>query len=607
MMNQQATIHQQDALQADFQQAFTWHEQGMREQARQAYLDILATQPRHFSTLHMLGVLEAQDGKAEVALQYLMQALQVFEGSAAAWTNCGNSLNELRRWQEAQPYFERAIQLDAEFTNAYYCFAISQFHLNQHAQAQQNLQQVLAQQPHHLDALRLLLQTCIQQADWQAAWDGCQRLLQVLPDDPDLHLNSARVLQELKRFDEALDYIQSCLALTTQHGPVYAMQGLILMAMNQPQQAIPSLQLAIQHNPQDLESMSNLGLCWQELQQMDKALDSFERALALSPQHVDLHWNQALAFLLLGDFAQGWQKFEWRLKLARNPQPEFTQTSWRGEQDLAGKTILIYAEQGLGDTLQFCRYVPMVAALGAKVIFAVPKLLMRLMAQVPGVMLLASEGQTVLSFDYHCPLMSLPLAFNTTLDNIPQAPSYLVSYQAERQRWLERLGAKRRLRIGLVWSGRPEHGNDVNRSIPLQELLPYLPSGADYISLQKEVRERDQAALQAAQQSHQLMDVREHILDFVDTAALCDSIDLLVSVDTSVAHLAAAMGRPTYLLLPFTPDYRWLLARKDSPWYPSVRLYRQHQHGDWQKILQQLQQDLQQLIHTPPSSAKASP
>ena len=577
-----------------FQSGYQLHQQGKVDEAMHIYQQVLEMDENHFACLHMLGVLQAQSGHPQLAFENISKALTINDKSAAAWANCANALNELGRWQEALSYLEKAIELDDKFINAYFSQGVAHFQLSLFQQACESFRQVVALNNDHVDANRYLMQSLIQTMQWQEALDLSEKLIALQGESAEIFWQQARVLNELKRSAEALECIDRVLALSPQLTSAHALRGLILMALNQPQQAIVSLRIAVEHHPQDLESYSNLGLCLQEMQMIDEAIESFDHAIAISPQHPDLNWNKSLALLLRGDFEQGWRLFEWRRQLARNPQPVFEKPIWLGDAPLNGKTILIYAEQGLGDTLQFCRYIPMVADLGAKVIFAVPKALLRVMAQIPKVYLLASEGQSVPVFDYHCPLMSLPLAFKTTLDSIPRAPAYLRSYVNDKQAWLQRLGVKTQPRIGLVWSGRPEHGNDINRSIRLEQILPLLAEGVDYISLQKDVREVDLPVLQQSQ----ILDFSEHLKDFADTAALCDCMDLIITVDTSVAHLAAAMGRVTWLLLPYTPDYRWLLERDDTPWYPSVKLYRQHQHADWSQAFAQLSKDLKSFIQT---------
>jgi Tetratricopeptide repeat len=335
----------------------------------------------------------------------------------------------------------------------------------------------------------------------------------------------------------------------------------------------------------------NRGVVLNDLKRLDEALAGYDRAIALDPAHAAAHCNKSFTLLLRGDLAAGWPLYEWRWRLpgVGREKPATTARLWTGDEDLTGRTILLRAEQGLGDTLQFCRYVPRVAALGAAVILEAQRPLLNLLADLDGVSQLVVEGAPLPKHDYHCPLLTLPLAMGTRLDTIPCAPAYLRSDPAKVTEWQARLGERREPRVGLVWSGSAGNRNDRNRSIPLTELWRHLPGGFHYVSLQKDLRAADAEALQA---TPALWNPAEELLDFSDTAALCECMDVVVCVDTSVAHLCGALGKRTWLLLPFSPAWRWLLDRDDSPWYSSVTLYRQHETGRWAQVLERLAGDL---------------
>jgi hypothetical protein len=268
---------------------------------------------------------------------------------------------------------------------------------------------------------------------------------------------------------------------------------------------------------------------------------------------------------------------------------------WLGDQDIEGKTILIAADEGLGDTIQFVRYVPMLAERGARVLLVVQDSLHRLLSGLSGVVQCTptSAVSTLPAFDLHCPISSLPMAFKTRIETIPSAASYLPSPPADRvQAWKDRVGPRTKFRVGLVWSGSPNHLNDHNRSVPLQILARLFDIDATFISLQKDPRPGDAAMLQ---ERDDIIDLTADLSDFTETAALVSCLDLIITVDTSVAHLAGALGRPTWILLPYTPDYRWLLARTDSPWYPSVRLFRQSETREYGSVLDRVRDELQAL------------
>ena len=328
---------------------------------------------------------------------------------------------------------------------------------------------------------------------------------------------------------------------------------------------------------------------------MPEALDSYDQAIALEPDSAEALWNKSLTLLLIGDFDQGWPLYEHRwdnktlgLKKRIVPQP-----LWLGVESLNGKTILLHAEQGLGDTIQFCRYAKLVSELGARVVLEAPVALMPILTMLEGVDSLIQEQQPLPDFDYHCPLLSLPLALKTTVQTIPSSGSYLQTEPEKISTWTQKLGKKIRPRVGLVWSGNAKHKNDSNRSITLQQLYSFLPDGYDYISLHKEIRPSDQEVLN---NQIGITTFCTELHDFSDTAALCELMDVVISVDTSVAHLASALGKETWILLPYAPDWRWFLDQQNSPWYQSARLYRQDERREWNNVLNNIAADLNRRL-----------
>ena len=444
------------------------------------------------------------------------------------------------------PAFNPAAALPAKLQQA------NTFHQRgQLATAQALYEDILRVQPRHFDALHLLGVIAAQTKNPAKAANLIGKAIEIDPHHAAAHCNRATALQELGQREAALVSYDQAIAIKPEYAVAYINRGHVL----------------------------------RELKRWDAAIESYDRAIA---------------WLLGGNFEAGWVEYEWRWKSKRGPHtPEkrpFPQPLWLGKESLAGKTILLHSEQGLGDTLQFCRYAKRVAGLGAKVILEVQPPLLTLLAGLEGVSQLVGRGDALPGSDYQCPLLSLPLAFNTALHDIPSAARYLQSDPAKIAHWHTVLGEKRRPRIGLIWSGNPAHTNDHNRSIPLANLMDHLPAECQYIGLQKELREADVGCLNA---NPAIVNFAE---DFSDTAALCECMDLMISVDTSVAHLSAALGLKTWILLPFNPDWRWLLDRNDSPWYPSVTLYRQQQSGDWNGVLKQVAADLRQ--HRLPMSQK---
>jgi tetratricopeptide (TPR) repeat protein len=359
--------------------------------------------------------------------------------------------------------------------------------------------------------------------------------------------------------------------------------------------ALACIDRALAIDPDNAVVHANRGIVLVALCRLPEALASFDRAVGLKPDYAEAYFGRAVARLLSGDFARGWVDFEWRWKRSNGPaalqRKEFAQPLWLGEKSLVGKTLLVHAEIGLGDTLQFCRYVTLLAELGAKVILQVQPPLVELLADLQGVSRVMTEGQPLPAFDYHCPLLSLPLAFKTELKTIPAERRYLHVDPAKVARWKARMDPAGR-RVGLVWRGDPDNRDDRHRSMALSDLLQHLPVDHRYYSLQKDLSEAEMRIFHAHPTASCLADV----LDLTETAAVCECMDLVISVDTSVAHLSAALGKPTWILLPFSPDCRWLLSRVDSPWYPSMTLYRQESIGDWRGVLTRVAGDLKDRV-----------
>jgi predicted O-linked N-acetylglucosamine transferase (SPINDLY family) len=336
----------------------------------------------------------------------------------------------------------------------------------------------------------------------------------------------------------------------------------------------------------------NRGVVLQDLARHDEALVSYDKAVALRPDDADENWNQGLCLLLFGQFERGWRQYEWRKRRDRPiAKRSYSEQTWLGRQDIAGKTLFLYWEQGFGDTIQFCRYAKLARARGAEIILSVQNPLHRLISQaMPDVNVIAGDLQPA-RFDYHCPLMSLPLAFGTTLETVPTAPRYLWADDELRARWEARLPPKIKPRVGIVWSGSSVH--DIhNRSMDLAALLPLLSEDIQWIGLQKEIAANDAELLR---RESRVACFGDELRDFSDTAALIDLTDLVITIDTSVAHLAGAMGKPVWLMLPYNADWRWLLHRIDSPWYPSARLFRQRAIGNWDDVVMRVKTELRSL------------
>lgn len=495
-------------------------------------------------------------GEMVTVVERALSLTRAFPSSFGAWNVLGAAAARLGRLELAVAAFRRAIELQPK-----------------QAGVHSNLGSVLQAQGRFDEALI-----------------ACQDALRLNPEHAEAYNNLGNALQKLGRVSEAVAAYERALALRPQFAEASSNLSNALLLEGRLDEAVGSCRRALSVNPHYPEAHINLGNALKSQGRFDEARGAYERALAIDPDCVEAHWNRSLVLLLQGEFREGWQEYEWRWKRrAAEPARASARPLWLGQESLHGKTILLWGEQGLGDQIQFARFAEEVSKLGARVILELKQPLMRAFHGVRGVTRLASSREPVgdEEFDYHCPLMSLPLALQSQLAAVPR-PVVLRAHTTEIKTWQSRLAAGT-LKIGLAWSGNARHTNDRNRSIPLAMLSTLLAEDAEWISLQKEVRPTDRATLEALPAIRHFGDTLD---DFVDTAALCENCDLIISVDTSVAHLAASIGRPVWLLLPFVPDWRWLCERDSSPWYPSVRIYRQTQAGEWHEILRRLQQDL---------------
>ncbi len=477
----------------------------------------------------------------------------------------------------------------------------------------------------HLGAAHLLMG---RPTDALAALD---RSYALQPDDPVALNVRACALGCLRRFEESIECCDRAVRLKPGYAAALVNRGNALIELGRHGQALTSFESALAADADSIEAINNcantlksLGRYAEALRHYDRALTlqpafpeaAFNRSVALAetgrirdalkgyvqtlriqPDHLLARYNASLCRLLLGDFRRAWQDHDsWLARAARGgKQRRFPQPCWHGDRSaVVGKTILLHADEGLGDTLQFSRYAHEVAAMGARVVLEVQRPLQKVLRALAPVCKIVTRGARLPQFDMHCPLMSLPAACATDLASIPERGPYIASDPRLEARWRRRLSADRSgsgPRIGIVWSGNPAHANDTNRSIPLGELASLFTFDADWISLQKEIRD-DDADLLTGQPS--VRHFGPHIHDFSDTAALIAQTDLVIAVDTSVAHLAGAMGKPVWILLPKLPDWRWLLHRSDSPWYPSARLFRQRHRGDWAGVVRSVQRALAQ-------------
>ena len=422
----------------------------------------------------------------------------------------------------------------------------------------------------------------------QQALSESSQMLEKFPNSVNLYNIAGASNAGLMQFDAAIDSYKQALKIKPDYAEAYYNMSVALNDKGDPEAAIDSYKQALKIKPDYAEAYNNIGNVLKDQGDLEAAIDSYKQAININPDYAEAYYNLSLLHLLRGNLDEGFKYHEWRLKIKKpTAAPARTNLIWDGEQSLSGKHFVVYEEQGLGDIIQFCRYLPVLEQKGANVTFKVKSNLHALLQTMDSKTSLNTRLPEENKIDFELPMMSLPLALKTTVETIPAQIPYLYADDQRKKRWNEKLGNKTVTRIGLVWSGSTLHKNDHNRSLLLNQLTSLLVLPVEFHSLQKEVREIDIKTLTDFPKINQHQD---DLLDFSDTAALIDEMDLVISVDTVVAHLSGAMGKKTFILLPYSPDFRWMLDRADSPWYPTATLFRQPSVGDWDSVISEIRQ-----------------
>jgi tetratricopeptide (TPR) repeat protein len=531
----------------DISKARDLHKRGRMGEAELAYAAILERDPGQTDALHHLGLIKKEQGRKVEAHRLLTAALARCSRASESVADTpdihikrGDILYGLERYFEAVASYDRALSLAPSSAGCLIKRGLSLYQINR----------------------------------YEASLASYERALALAPGDATILIYRARSLYQLGRCEEALADVDQALTQQPDFASVYSLRGEILASLTRYDEAVAQFELALRHDPKFFPA----------------------------------RWNIAVSRLLHGDFRRGWRDYECRWSSPSAERRHFRSPLWLGEEPLSGKTILLHAEQGFGDTIQFARYAPLAAARGATVILEVQAELKTLMSRMERVATVLSQPpeqtaesridgipvplageQDLPPFDFHCPLLSLPLAFKTELDTVPAHIPYLRADPELAARWRARLPEAHSRRVGLAWWGNPFHWRDRNRSIGLHRLAPLLSEPFEFVSLQKAVSEADAKVIAGVPN---LVHFGDELVDFDQTAALLAALDLIVTVDTAVAHLAAAMGKPVWILLPHTPEWRWLLDREDTPWYPNVRLFRQKRRDDWESVIERVRGSL---------------
>ena len=614
-----------------FAAAFAQHQAGRVAEATALYEQVLAQDPDHADSLHLLGVAAHQLGQSDRAVALIEAAIARNPAAAAFRNNLGGILGALGRNEPALEAFRAAVERQPDYAEAHENLANLCARLGRADEAERHYRFALAQAPERLGAalnLAVLLTDRFRLAEAIGVIEPALRLAPGQPDlllqrgnilyrlgrlpdaeadfrfaaigNPNLFLaasNLGLVLNDLGRPEEAEQACRAALAVQPNYAGALLNLAVALSSQGRFEEAETACRSALALQPDWPEALTTLGAVSRALGRPGEAIALNRRAVALRPDFVEAHNNLAMALLAAGDFTAGWREYEWRwrAKDSSSPRRDFPQPEWQGEA-MQGGTLLIHAEQGLGDTVQFCRFLPL-AAQRARIVLEVPAPLRRLMEGLPGVAQLVTAGEPLPVFDSHCALMSLPHRLGTGADVLGHTVPYLTPPAAETADWRQYCATLRGLKVGLAWAGasRPLLSSSVQvdrrRSIALSLLAPLATiPGVVLTSLQKGDAAQE---LYDSAPPWPIEDWTGELNDFADTAALIQALDLVIAVDTAVAHLAGALGKPVWLLNRFDSCWRWQVDRQDSPWYPSLRQFRQKRPGDWAEVVGRVRQALE--------------
>jgi tetratricopeptide (TPR) repeat protein len=597
-----------DELESIFAQALGFHRAGMLAEAEQLYRRVLEHRPGSFDCQHLLGVISYQRGNCLEAVRQIDAALKINSRVADAHLNRGNALLRLKRFDEALASYDKAIALKGERDPALLnCRGTVLRNLGRLDAALADLDAAIALRPDLVEAYNNRANVLKDMERLEAARADYDRAIALKPDNADAFNNRGNLHKLLDQPDQALADYERAIALKPDYAEAFYNHGTILYELDRYDAALPRLSRAIELKPDYAEAFYNRGTAQMALRRIDQALDDFAEAIALKPDYPAAAWNRGLCNLLAGRWREGWPDYERRWQTEQTPPHwhMYGRPLWTGRQDIRGKTLLLHSEQGYGDTIMALRFVRRVVGMGARIILDAPPALAPLLTQFEGIRL-TQPGEPPAEFDLYCPLMSLPRALDLTLETLAATDvPYLQAPSAHVEKWRPRLAPSKGLKVGLNWAGNPSFHHDRSRSIGLASMLPLLAEReVRFFGLQKDLREGDDEALR----SHpEVQAIGRDIESFADTAAIISLLDLVISSDTSVVHLAGALGKPVWILLPFVPDWRWLLERTDSPWYPTARLFRQTELGGWNGVIASVATDLSLAARSLPAPPPGGP
>jgi tetratricopeptide (TPR) repeat protein len=546
--------------------------------------------PNHPGTQINLGNVLRRLGRFDEAVDSFRRAIALRPDATVAYRNLGATLVDQKRFQEAIEPLNRAASLRPDHPGAYLTRARAARGLGNNPAALFDVDNVLRLDPANVDALLVSAAAKRAMGRREEALADCDRAIAIDGENWSAHNNRGVLLDELGRPEEAIESLERSLKLNPENPDTFLNIGTALVGLNRGEEAIRTYDHVLAQHPSDVSALNAKGIVYLAMRSFDDALTNFDLAVQSEPTSSVSHFHRALTLLSAGRLSEGFVEYEWRRKSERYEGPRFRQPELQKGEDPRGKSLLLFAEQGLGDIIQFARFARSFADRGAKVVLAVYPPLTRLLKSLgDDIVVVPPEGPAP-DFELTCPLLSTPYVLGTTIDTIPARTPYLSAPAASVESWRAMLRERRgALRVGLAWSGNPQYTNDSNRSLSFAQVAPFLDVlDVAFVSLQKDVRASDEDALARSG----VADFRTQFGDLADTAALISALDLVITVDTSIGHLAGALGKPVWIMLSAVPDWRWLHGRNDSPWYPTARLFRQRALGVWDPVFADVKREL---------------
>jgi tetratricopeptide (TPR) repeat protein len=577
------------------------HQKGQLNESRSILENLLKAAPKHFDSLHLLGIIAVQQNDFQIAADLLARAIELNPINAAYHSNLGLALQNRMQFEAAIGSYSQAIAIKPDYAEAHYNRGVAFQSLGRLDSAVADYETAISLRPNYAEAYcnrGVVLQKLGMPQEAVVSYEFA---IAIRPTYALAFSNRGLALRELNQLNEAVASCDRAIAIMPNLAEAHYNRSIALRELNQLNESVMSYDRAIAIKPDYVEAHFNRGNALMELKQLDGAIVSYDRAIGIKSDYAEANWNKGLALLLAGDFELGLELYEWRWKKdgATGPTERFAKPLWTGCASLSGKSILVYSEQGLGDTILFCRYLSKLSDLGATVLFSPQKSLrgiLKCLTDHVRVVPIVDELDAALEFDYHIPLLSLPLAFQTSVSSIPASVPYLFAEKDRVARWNETIGTEG-FKIGICWHGATS-SLLAGRSFHVENFRNISKiEGVRLISLHKGAGVAQLTDPSTTMRVETLGDVFDSGPDaFMDTAAVMQLCDLVITSDTAIAHMAGALGVPVWVVLKFVPDWRWMLDRDDSPWYPTMRLFRQKSHGDWAGPFSEIEKEVKRQM-----------